>query len=335
MDAQLQNAPAAPRSAPPAAKERSSNLELFRILTMLLIIAHHYVVNSALLLDGGPIAQAPLALRSLFLAFFGAWGKIGINCFVMITGYFMCRSRITARKFARLFFEVLFYRVVISLIFAAKDHTALSLRAVLMLFVPIRAVSDGFTAAFLLFYLLIPFLNVLIRHLTRRTHLLLLLWCGFAYVLLPTIGAVQLYLGRPAEFGIRMNYVGWFSVIYLTAAFLRCYPRPVYERTGLWAALTGLLVLLCLGSVYLCQRRGGGMAYLFVSDSNNLLAAATGVSSFLLFKNLRIPQSRALNTLAAAVFGVFRRGAIPAKACEELRKEYGFCEKAECVGRLN
>ena len=37
----------------------------------------------------------------------------------------------------------------------------------------------------------------------------------------------------------------------------------------------------------------------------------------------------------SAVFGVFRRGAIPAKACEELRKEYGFCEKAECVGRLN
>lgn len=29
-------------------KERSSNLELYRILVMLLIIAHHYVVNSGL-----------------------------------------------------------------------------------------------------------------------------------------------------------------------------------------------------------------------------------------------------------------------------------------------
>ncbi len=37
----------------------------------------------------------------------------------------------------------------------------------------------------------------------------------------------------------------------------------------------------------------------------------------------------------SAVFGVYRRGTIPVKACEELRKEYGFCEKAECVGRLN
>lgn len=29
-------------------KERQSNLELFRIITMLIIVAHHYVVNSGL-----------------------------------------------------------------------------------------------------------------------------------------------------------------------------------------------------------------------------------------------------------------------------------------------
>ena len=33
-----------------AVKVRDSNLELFRIVTMLLIVAHHYVVNSGLLL---------------------------------------------------------------------------------------------------------------------------------------------------------------------------------------------------------------------------------------------------------------------------------------------
>ena len=30
-------------------KQRDSNLELFRIITMLLIVAHHYVVNSGLM----------------------------------------------------------------------------------------------------------------------------------------------------------------------------------------------------------------------------------------------------------------------------------------------
>ena len=37
----------------------------------------------------------------------------------------------------------------------------------------------------------------------------------------------------------------------------------------------------------------------------------------------------------SAVFGVFRLGSISDAASDDLRKEYGFCEKAACVGRLN
>ena len=37
----------------------------------------------------------------------------------------------------------------------------------------------------------------------------------------------------------------------------------------------------------------------------------------------------------SAVFGVFRPGAAPDAAVNELRREYGFCEKAACVGRTN
>lgn len=37
----------------------------------------------------------------------------------------------------------------------------------------------------------------------------------------------------------------------------------------------------------------------------------------------------------SAVFGVFRPGTAPDAAVRELRKEYGFCEKAACVGRVN
>lgn len=65
---------------------RDSNLELFRILSMLVIVAHHYVVNSGLLecID----AQTKLQLKDYFSLLFGWGGKTGINCFVLITGYF-------------------------------------------------------------------------------------------------------------------------------------------------------------------------------------------------------------------------------------------------------
>lgn len=41
------------------AKQRESGIELFRIIAMLLIVAHHYVVNSGVtqLLEGGGIVK--------------------------------------------------------------------------------------------------------------------------------------------------------------------------------------------------------------------------------------------------------------------------------------
>lgn len=82
-------------------KQRSSNLELYRIICMLMIVAHHYVVNSGLTSADGPLLTDYTSSNSIFLSLFGAWGKTGINCFLMITGYFMCASKITTRKFVK------------------------------------------------------------------------------------------------------------------------------------------------------------------------------------------------------------------------------------------
>ena len=78
-------------------QKRSSNFELLRILTMLCIIAHHYVVNSGIT---EKITQSNvLQWNSVFALIFGWGGKTGINVFVLITGYFMCKSKISLKKF--------------------------------------------------------------------------------------------------------------------------------------------------------------------------------------------------------------------------------------------
>ena len=77
-------------------KKRDSNIELYRIFLMLLIVAHHYVVNSGLM---DIMGDQYFSSKSIFYYLFGAWGKVGINCFVLITGFFMCKSSITARSF--------------------------------------------------------------------------------------------------------------------------------------------------------------------------------------------------------------------------------------------
>ena len=51
-------------------KPRSSNLELYRIICMLMIVAHHYVVNSGLSGNSGPCAIHPNDINTLFLKIF-------------------------------------------------------------------------------------------------------------------------------------------------------------------------------------------------------------------------------------------------------------------------
>ena len=107
---------------------RDSNLELLRIICMLLIVSHHYVVHSSLIAEDGLIFSNPTSWRSIFLLIFGAWGKTSINCFVLITGYFMCKAQITSKKYIKLLCEIMFYRLAIYLILLLTGYETFSLK---------------------------------------------------------------------------------------------------------------------------------------------------------------------------------------------------------------
>lgn len=155
--------------------ERSSNLELYRIVCMLLIIAHHFVVHSGLTPVDGVFMTNPTNVKTLFLWMFGMWGKIGINCFLLITGYFMCKSEITIKKFVKLLLQIYLYKFVIFTIFLATGYETFSLLRVVKLCMPLWGISSNFVGCFLVFYLTIPFWNILIRNMTQKQHQLLLI----------------------------------------------------------------------------------------------------------------------------------------------------------------
>lgn len=277
-------------------KLRDSNLELFRIITMLLIVAHHYVVNSGLTAPDGPIFAEPLSSDSLYLLLIGAWGKIGINCFVLITGYFMCKSEITATKFFKLLFEIMFYKIIIGLIFIISDYQTFEWKSFLKLFVPITSVKHDFVGCFILFFLFIPFLNVLIKNLDERKHIYLLIMCSLTYILFGTFHRIE------------MNYVSWFMVLYIISSYIRLYPKKWMSNLKFCGLILLLMVIMSVISVLVCAwlgvRMDKNVPFYFVTDSNALLAILTGVFAFLFFKNLKLPYNGFINAIASTTFGV-------------------------------
>lgn len=257
---------------------------------MLLIVAHHFVVNSGVL---DVMYEHPLSTNSIFLFLFGAWGKTGINCFMLITGYFMCKSNITLKKYVKLICEILFYNIIISLIFLVFGVG--SVKDVLEGLLIVRNVdSSNFTACFLVFYLFIPYNNILLQNINQKQHKYLIVLFAFLYIFLETM----------PKFSVVMNYVSWFAFLYIVAAYVRLH--PIKNRK--WGLLTIFFALVAILSVVTClflsEKLDKQLAYRFVSDSNTFLAFAVGFCSFMFFKDLNIKQSKVINTIGGSTFGV-------------------------------
>lgn len=280
-------------------KKRLSNFELLRIVSMLIIVMHHYVVNSGLI---DVIRNNPLNLYSLVLLVLGWGGKTAINCYILITGYFMCNQNITRKKFFKLLSEVLFYNIVIYCIFVISGYEAFSIKSFIKNIWPISEVSNGFVSGFLIFYLLIPYLNILIKNMNKVQYMFLLSILLSVYTLLPSLLKIK----------VVMNYVTWFSIVYLIAAYIRVYPEKIYDKKKLWKILSLVTVLLSWVSVvvfvYIAviakKKDVIYAAYFWVNDSNRILALVTAISVFMYFKNLNIPYNKLLNNIAACTFGV-------------------------------
>lgn len=306
--------------------QRSSNLELYRIIVMFMIVCHHYVVNSGLMeVMGGANS---LTRTSLFYYIMGAWGKTGINCFVLITGYFMCKSNITLRKFLKLYLQVVFYAVVFYFIFCVAGYQSFSKVDFLKLFLPIRQIaSDNFVSSFIVWWLFIPFLNAIVHNITNRQHQLLV---GL------TISVFTLYNYLP-DFEISLNPICWFSTLYFIASYMRLHQDsiPKANSTRFWGIVTIMSIIIgvasIIGIIYIDEAYDKTRSpYWLVSDSNAPLALLISVSGFMFFKNLHIPQSKIINTIASTTFGILLIHA----NCASMR-QWLWKDTVDCVGHYD
>lgn len=275
-------------------RQRQSNLELYRIICMYFIIVHHYVVNSGLV---DQMMSHSSFTRNLIYAISGGWGKTAINCFVLITGYFMCKSHITVKKFIKLLSEVLFYNIIIFIIFGVTGYATFHLKELVKCLFPFYNTSTNFISCYLLFYLLIPFLNILIDSMNKKQYMRLLGTILLIYTIIPSI----------PKMSITFNYVSWFCVIYLIGAFIRVYGKEISfisNHVGIKCIVCLCIAILSIiVGTYFSNGQVGRYWY-FVTDSNKILALLPAVFSFQWFRNLKIGYSKFINIIAASTFGV-------------------------------
>lgn len=278
-------------------KERESNLELLRVICMIMLIGHHCVVHGT-----GIPATNPLAINKAVALAMIPMGKICFLAFLALSTWFMVTQSFKAVRFLKIWLQVFFYSVVFTIIFVVMSGEILGSSQLLSVFFPIIGNSHGFASAYLALYLLLPFLSKIIKNMTQNQ-------AKWAIVLLIYFQLVSQY------FGSLVGYAQYFpSEITL---FVLCFLISFYLKR--WSPkclnniyFTGGVFLLCwmgLVGLYVIQYKMPNITIVnYVLDINKnefgIINIIAGYMFFFTFKNLKIRNSKFVNWVAKSMFGV-------------------------------
>jgi len=277
-----------------AIKKRDTNIELLRIIAMLMIIGHHFAVHGGFFFQNRQITG-----NMLFLQWLSIGGKIGVNLFVLISGYFLtAASGIRIQKAVTLWLQIFFYSVVIYLIFCLTGLTGFSVRGLVEALFPILSKQWWFASSYFLLYLLFPVINRGLGKLSQRKHLLLLavlavFWYG-----------IPVFTWLPE----RLRDLLWFLFLYCTSGYLRLYNCAAKQRAITWLMIGGGLLLLSFGYAvvllnFLVRYQERYETAYF--QTWQILMLLTAIPLLLGFVRLKVKNNALINKMAAASFGIY------------------------------
>ena len=278
--------------------ERDSGMECLRLLAMVMIVAFHMMYFGNLSYEPAACSFPRLWSQLLLVG-----GKLGVDLFVMLSGYYLVMSRKGLRlsRVLKLWSAMFFYALVIFLVNRCTgrwttDDPLIWLRLLPMMSEVWWSEAWWFANVYILLYLAHPFLNVLLHALTRRQYLAFLLLQAGVWSVIPLSARGTLGVGNVLE----------FAFFYSLAAFIRLHAgvprlRICLLLTGLGFAVTyGGSLALSSAPDELCR----GLSWCFLAETApGMLLMSLGV--FLLVARWRCPHLPVVNKLAAATFGVY------------------------------
>ena len=230
---------------------RSLNIELLRILAMLLVVYCHMIIHvdftngvSRIVLPMYPGWKSAISFAIV------QYGQVGVSIFFMISGYFLVKKQFSWRRIFSTWFQMFLYAVLCLVIaIVAKQFRPLpfgtnellsgsqTLDTVLWSLCPFLYNSYWFIDAYILMLLLSPFINTVYAHMSQKQVLGLI-------ALLMFIGTWPLFFSRANHW----NNVVYAVLGYIIGAYIQTYRNSLRAiSNGVLAICTVLCTTLMLG----------------------------------------------------------------------------------------
>ena len=270
--------------------KRRSNFELLRIIAMVMIIFHHLAYHTEF--DDEKFSQINLYAKQIMTI----GGKVGVNLFLLITGYFMSvKSTFSVRKVLRLLAEMWFYTFVTAVILDQRGELDEEFFETGSVFFPFMRGANWFSVTYICLYVFSGAINLIFENFSEKKLLGLI---GFMLFMSVQFPIVFHNWNDPVIGESGGGAVFRFITMYLIGGYLRHYPHKILRSMPvLFTAAAGGFIGAYMGLHYELEN--------FSFEQNNFFIVLWSVAMFMIFANIEISYKPAVNMIASCVFGVY------------------------------
>lgn len=279
-------------------ENRKSNIELLRIIAMMLIVICHFATHGGFEFD-----SMRITVPRLWWGVIEMGGNLGVDIFVLISGYFLITDNsleFNLRKVLKFWGQVFFYSVGLFFVSFLIGRGSLAPITVLKTLFPITSSSWWFASTYFVLYILHPYINKLLYNLNKRQFQGLVILFLIMWSVLPTFTTANYQLNPLLEFIMYYSIAGYIRLYGLNPQFSS---KTYFRCLGIFMLLTyaSYVVFILLGTKYpLFSEKA---LYFYGRSSLPMLGMA--ICLFMAFATLRMGYHKWINKIASAAFGVY------------------------------
>lgn len=274
--------------------EREYGLDLLRILSMMMVIMLHLTEKS------GFISQHNIVGVEAWILY--CFSTVAVNCFVLITGYFMSYKHFSLRRVLNIWIEAVVYSILTYIVCCAIGKGEWSVIEFVHMLMPFTFKTYWFVNIYILLLFLSPIINIAIQNMTEKQYKLAL----FALVSLWCVINNGLKFFNPIDssdgYGIE-----WFVILYMTGAYIRRYKKPSDRRIKDLILYLACSITLFLLHTVLVQF-GQFVSVNMIVAYNDIFVYIGSVALFAFFSEIKITNQwicRIISYFASTAFAVY------------------------------
>lgn len=281
-------------------KVRDSNFELLRCITMLWITFYHLNCHGFRILS----SESSFDFNNLIIKGVSSFQGVSNLIFLMISGYFLVNVKFCWKKVFKLWFQCLFFSILLGIpLYLLKvpcipgDGIALRIiesKDFIKIFFPILSNNTWFTTYYLIFYMLSPFIAVIIQNIGKIEHFVLICISVFFGSFLPLFFS-------PYSF----SPLYYFIMVFFISSFIRKYNPEILNNNKIMC-LVLLLSVISYILIYFCLVvffEGKGIDK--IKGMTRLPMLIIAIAVFCIFKNMKLKYIPFINKISSCTLSVY------------------------------